>query len=66
LADYDLRVMSSEPNLETREGRLEALHSVGVLTDHEYEFAMREGLDINQNIPLAMAAAERREQGQTE
>lgn len=42
------------------------MHNVGVLTDQEFEFAVREGLDINQNIPLAMAAAERREKGQTE
>ena len=52
--------MSSDPRLETREGRLKALHEQGVLTDEEYEFAMHAGLDISDNIPLAMIEAERR------
>lgn len=36
---------------------------MGVLTDEEYEFAMSEGLDINESIPLATDAAEHENEG---
>jgi hypothetical protein len=47
--------MPDEPDLNTPEGRLTALRDTGLLTAKEYEFAMRHGLDITDNIPFKMA-----------
>lgn len=47
----------SDPDLNTREGRLQALRSTGLLTPEEYEFAVQNGLDITDNIAFRMAKA---------
>jgi hypothetical protein len=48
--------MSNE-GLADRENRLRAMHSAGVLTDEELSYALRERLDITDNIPGRMAVA---------